>query len=100
MVPFMFFKWHTFLTGKQGSVEDLLIPRSHIQDENELEKGQYGCFLERGVGHELRQLVAIDGTPTDIAGKNKRKKKATKEDEISGKKGQTRSKDDEDFLIK
>ena len=39
-------------------------------------------------------------TPTDIAGKNKRKMKATKEDETSGKKGQIRSKDDKDFLIK
>ena len=83
------------MQGSEDDVEDLLVPRSRVRDEIELEEEEYESFLEREVGEELHQLVTVDGAPADTAGENKQKKKATKE--TSRKKGQN---EDHEFLIK
>ncbi|KAF9243196.1 KRI1-like family C-terminal-domain-containing protein [Melanogaster broomeanus] len=40
--------------------DDLLIPRSRTRDEIELEEEEYKAFLQREVGEDLRDLVAVE----------------------------------------
>ncbi|KIK82657.1 hypothetical protein PAXRUDRAFT_832162 [Paxillus rubicundulus Ve08.2h10] len=78
--------------------DDLFIPRSRTRDEIELEEKDYKAFLEREVGEDLRDLVAVnadagagglgegqDATKSgegDKLERSKKKKKGKKEREI------------------
>ena len=88
--------------------DDLLVPREKTKDEVEREEEEYQEFLQREVGHDLKDLITVDadenapvvaeteGPTSDKAEKKKRKKANKEEKEKSGK-----SKEDEDqqFLL-
>lgn len=87
--------------------DDLLVPREKTKDEIEREEEEYQEFLQREVGHDLKDLITVDAdesapivVETEASTSHeteKKKKKASKEGKAKSEK--SKEEEDQQFLL-
>ncbi|PCH35775.1 hypothetical protein WOLCODRAFT_126307 [Wolfiporia cocos MD-104 SS10] len=105
--------FHDVAEEQDGAEDDgFLVPREKTKDEIEKEEEEYHAFLERELGEDLKNIIALDedyeADAAEKEGENeneaeedgtKKKKKRGKGKEKEGKVGKAKSENDQEFLM-